>query len=147
MSYRKPYSFLQKAIILSLAASFMSFGMQQSNNIFHLSLSVKQAHLNFQQQSDSCCKECGKENCTCCSRHVEKKTNNSDNCTCQVSKDMDDRPLLAPCKLKVPCYHLCQILVIVFADPLSQNSSLLKFESLTKSYILLKVKHSTVLLI
>ena len=147
MTLKNQNNLLQKVVILSLTMSFTLFGMPESKDIFHSLLPVRQAYNKVQLQSDSCCKECGKENCTCCPKHEEKKTSNSDNCTCQTSKDMDDRPLQCPLNLKIPDYHLFQTSDAVFANPLSKNLPLLKFEPFSEFYISLKLKHSTVLLI
>ena len=146
MTFKNQNRLLQKVVILSLSFSFTLFGMQESKNIFHSFQSVTNAHNKIGQQSNSCCKECNNENCTCCPKHEEKNTRNSDNCTCRRSKDMDEGPLQATGNLKIPDYHLFQTSAVLLI-PLSKNLPLLKAEPFSEFYISLKQKHSTVLLI
>ena len=82
-------NYIVKSIILSLPMAFLLFGAPKNNNNSH-------HQLNIHHQVDSCCKNCGDENCSCCANHKKNDSNHSDDCSCQVSKDMDDKPSSLP---------------------------------------------------
>ena len=138
MFLRKPNMFLQKVMILLFILFFVSSGFPNSkgNNQFSNQIT---------KPLRTCCKECGKENCTCCSRHEEKKTSHSDDCACRVSKDMAERPLSIPENMRLQNYYVFQTIVTLSADPISKNLSQSNLSSSTGDYIFLKAIYSTVI--
>ena len=82
--------------------AFLLFGSPKNNNNSH-------HQLNIHHQSDSCCQNCDDENCSCCANHKKNDDNDSDNCSCQVSKDMEDKPSSLPEGFKLNNYHFFQI--------------------------------------
>ena len=147
MTLKNQNNLLQKVVILSLAMSFTLFGMQESKNIFHSSASVKQAQNNVSPQPDSCYQNCSDENCYCCTHHKENKNNNSKDCSCQISKDMTDKPLSVPENIKLPVYYSFHTTISLPANPLLKSLYLLNLKSRIEPRTDLKVIRSTVLLI
>lgn len=139
--------FSKKIVALSLVVSFTLLGMQESKNIFHPRMSVKQAQDNVSTERDSCCQNCSDENCSCCTHHKENKTNNSKDCGCQVSKDMTDKPLSIPENIKLPDYYSFHTTISLSANPQLKNLFLLNLKSSIEHNTDLKVIRSTVLLI
>ncbi|MCL5027416.1 MAG: hypothetical protein M1480_00180 [Bacteroidetes bacterium] len=140
-------NFSPKIVVLSLVVSFTLFGMQESKNIFHSSMSVKQAQDNVSAQADSCCQNCSDENCSCCTHHKENKNNNSKDCACQVSKDMTDKPLSVPENINLPVYYSFHTAFSLLTNPQLKNSYILNLKSSIGHSSDLKVIRSTVLLI
>ena len=130
--------FLQKVMILLFILFFVSSGFPNSKSSIQV-LNPKTKPLR------TCCKECGKENCTCCSGHEEKKTGHSDNCVCRVSKDMADRPLSIPENMRLQSIYVFHTIVALSADPISKNLSQSNLNSSTGDYIFLKAIYSTVI--
>ena len=147
MTLKNQNNLFQKIVILSLTLSFTLFGMQESKNIFHSRMSVKQAQNNVSAQPDSCCKNCSDENCSCCTHQKENKTNNSKDCGCQVSKDMTDKPLSVPENIKLPVYYSFHTVISLPANPQLKSLYLLNLKSSIEHSTSLKVIRSTVLLI
>ena len=71
----------------------------------------------------------------------------SGNCVCQVSKDMDDRPLSVPKNLKLVDYYFFHTTITFPADLFSKHLSPSNLRSSTEDYIFLKAANSTVLLV
>ena len=145
MNFRKPNSLLQKVVILSLSMSFILFGMTDSKNIFHAKFSSKKTQLKSQQQSDNCCKDCGNENCTCCSNHEKSSSSKPDKCSCNVSKDMADKPLTLPGNIKPAENLFSQVAAATPFNSISKNLSPLIQKSSTDYFISFKSLSSTVL--
>ena len=147
MTLKNRNNLIQKTIILTLTLSFTLFGMQESKNIFHHRMSVKQAQDNVSTERASCWKNCSYENCSCCTHHKENKTNSSKDCGCQVSKDVTDKPLSIPGNIKLPDYYSFYTTILLSANPQLKNLFLLNLKSSIEHSTDLKVIRSTVLLI
>ena len=145
MIFRNQYSLLQKTVILSLAMSFILFGMPESKNTFHTNSPASKAHLKSQPQPDSCCKDCGNENCTCCSNHEKRNDSKPYKCSCNVSKDMADKPLSLPGNIKPVENLLFQAAAVIPFNSISKNLSPLILKSSIEYFISLKSLGSTVL--
>jgi hypothetical protein len=145
MTLKNQNNLFQKIVILLLATSFTLFGMQESKNIFHHRMSVKQAQDNVSTERDSCCQNCSDENCSCCTHHKENKTNNSKGCSCQVSKDMDDRPSSIPESFKLNDYHFFQINLDFPTESILKHLSQSNLNSSEVYYNSFKAETSTVL--
>ena len=147
MILKNQNNLFQKVVILSLTLSFTLFGMQESKDIFHSRMSVKQAQDNVSTERDSCCQNCSDENCSCCTHHKENKTNNSKDCRCHVSKDMTDKPLSVPENIKLPVYYSFHTTISLPANSQLKSLYLLNLKSSIEHNTDLKVIRSAVLLI
>lgn len=114
------YNFIVKAILLTFTSAFLAFGSQHS---VHNPLNKKYLH----QHTASCCKNCGYEDCCCCAKHKEQNSDKSDDCGCQVSKDMDDKPLSLPASIKFTDFYHPQPTLIFQSDFKLNNFTILIF--------------------
>ena len=145
MVFRNQYSLLQKTVILSLAMSFILFGMPKSKNISHAKFSTKKTQLKSQLQSDTCCKDCVNENCTCCSHHEKSSSSKPVKCACNVSKDMADKPLTPPGNIKPAENLFSQVTAATPFNSISKDLFSLILKSPTEYFFSLKFLGCTVL--
>ncbi len=138
MIIRKQNSFVLKTIILTLPIAFLLFSAPKSNNNLHPQLKII-------HQADSCCKNCGNENCSCCANHIMNDSNNSDDCSCQVSKDMDDKPLSLPGNSKLAGYCFFQIKINFPNESISKHLSLSRLNYSNEYYNTFKAETDTVI--
>jgi hypothetical protein len=127
-------------MILSLAISFLLFGLPDSKVIFY-------SHYICNSESKTFCKKCGMENCNCSCEDNGNNPQSLDNCNCKTSKDLDDISLSIPEKLKLPDNCSVQIIESPIFNLLYTNSDLLNLKFLDESYPLINTISSTVMLI
>ena len=113
-------NFILKSLILSLPITFLLFGAQDST--------FKSQNVLYPlHHSNSCCKNCGDENCNYCVHHKEHNSNKPDNCRCQVSKDLDEKPISLPNSFKYVDYYQFHTTFTFPADFKLYNFAFLKF--------------------
>ncbi len=127
-----------KSIIFTLPLAFLLFGAPKNNNNSYNQLKIH-------HQADSCCKNCGSKNCSCCDNHKKSDDNDSDNCSCQVSKDMDDKPSSLPESFNLTDYYFIQSTIVFPADSISKYFARFNINFSNEYYYSFKAETSTVI--
>lgn len=118
--------------------AFLLFGAPRNNNNSHHQLKIH-------HHADSCCKNCGDENCSCCASHKKNDPNHSDDCSCQVSKDMDDKPSSLPESFKLTDYYFFHVNIDFPTDSILKHLAISNLNSSNEYYNSFKADTSTVI--
>ncbi|MCL5030884.1 MAG: hypothetical protein M1480_17900 [Bacteroidetes bacterium] len=115
--------------------------------LFGASKNINNSHnqLKIHHHTDSCCKNCGDENCNCCDNHKKNDTGDSDNCGCQVSKDADDRPSSLPESFKLTDYYFFHANIDFPTESILKHLYLSNLNSSKEYYNSFKAETSTVI--